>query len=144
MFANRLQKNLKQLGKWARREGVECYRLYDAEAVAEYEKVRQAEPDNQDALLLLGALDNISVVIRNTLFLLWTPDELRGRVSAVNSVFISLSNQMGSFESGTVAQFFGPIFSVVSGGVGTILVVIIVALVWPEIRRLERLSPKGE
>jgi len=91
-------------------------------------------------LFLCGAMDNISVVVRHTLVQLLTPDEKRGRVSAVNSLFIGTSNELGGFESGLVAHLFGPVFSVVSGGVGTILVVIAVALVWPEIRKYGRLD----
>jgi len=91
-------------------------------------------------LFVCGAVDNISVVVRHTLVQLLTPDEKRGRVSAVNSLFIGTSNELGGFESGTVAHWFGPVFSVVSGGVGTILVVIAVALMWPEIRKYGRLD----
>src|SRR6266700_1075807 len=91
-------------------------------------------------LFLCGAMDNISVVVRHTLVQLLTPDEKRGRVSAVNSLFIGTSNELGGFESGLVAHLFGPVFSVVSGGVGTILVVIAVALIWPEIRKYGRLD----
>lgn len=91
-------------------------------------------------LFILGALDNISVVIRSTLMLTQTPDEMRGRVSAVNSVFIGASNELGAFESGSVAALGGPVFAVVSGGIGTLIVVSLVAYVWPEIRRLRRLD----
>lgn len=91
-------------------------------------------------LFLCGAVDNISVVVRHTLVQMLTPDEKRGRVSAVNSLFIGTSNELGGFESGTVAQWLGPVFSVVSGGVGTILVVIAVAWFWPEIRKYGRLD----
>ena len=91
-------------------------------------------------LFLCGAVDNISVVVRHTLVQLLTPDEKRGRVSAVNSLFIGTSNELGGFESGTVAHWFGPVFSVVSGGIGTILVVIAVAVIWPEIRKYGRLD----
>ena len=91
-------------------------------------------------LFICGAVDNVSVVVRHTLVQLLTPDEMRGRVSAVNSLFIGTSNELGGFESGSVANFFGPIFSVVSGGVGTILVVIATALIWPEIRKYGRLD----
>lgn len=91
-------------------------------------------------LFLCGAVDNVSVVIRHTLVQLLTPDEMRGRVSAVNSLFIGTSNELGGFESGLVAHFFGPVFAVVSGGMGTILVVIAVALLWPEIRKYGRLD----
>jgi predicted MFS family arabinose efflux permease len=91
-------------------------------------------------LFVCGAADNISVVVRHTLVQLLTPDEKRGRVSAVNSLFIGTSNELGGFESGFVAHWFGPIFSVVSGGAGTILVVLAVALIWPEVRRFGRLA----
>lgn len=94
------------------------------------------------ALFLSGAIDNISVVIRHVLVQVRTPDALRGRVSAVNSVFIESSNELGGFESGLVAKFFGPIASVVSGGMGTILVVAAVALAWPQIRSLRDLREK--
>ena len=91
-------------------------------------------------LATLGGLDNISVVIRSTLLLTQTPDEMRGRVSAVNSIFIGVSNEMGSFESGTVAGLFGPIFAVVSGGIGTILVVLAIIRVFPEMVSLKTLD----
>ena len=74
------------------------------------------------ALAVAGAADSISVVIRMTLVQLETPDALRGRVSAVNSIFIGASNQLGEFESGATAALFGPVASVVMGGVGTMLV----------------------
>jgi len=91
-------------------------------------------------LFLCGMTDYISVVVRHTLVQLLTPDEMRGRVSAVNSLFIGTSNQMGEFESGLVANYTNSVFAVVSGGVGTILVVIAVAILWPEIRRYKRLD----
>ena len=90
-------------------------------------------------LLILGALDNISVVIRATLVLVRTPDEMRGRVGAVNSLFIGTSNQLGGFESGVTAQLLGPVGSVVLGGIGTILIVVLVAILWPEMWRLSTL-----
>jgi MFS family permease len=91
-------------------------------------------------LALLGALDNISVVIRSTLLLTRTPDSMRGRVNAVHFVFIGISNELGAFESGVAAALFGTIGAVVGGGIGTILVVGAVALLWPEVRRLGRLN----
>jgi MFS family permease len=95
-------------------------------------------------LFACGLTDNVSVVIRNTLVQLLTPDEKRGRVSAVNSLFIGTSNELGGFESGIVAQYFGPVFSVVSGGIGTVLVVIAVASIWPQIRNYGRLDSGPE
>ena len=99
-------------------------------------------------LFLAGALDMVSVVIRHTLIQLWTPDEMRGRVSAVNGMFIGISNELGEFESGTVSHLFerpqdvafGPTVSVVSGGVGTILVVLLTTWLFPDIRRHRRLD----
>jgi len=94
---------------------------------------------------LLGALDNISVVIRHTLMLTRVPDEMRGRASAVNSIFISTSNEMGAFESGSVAKLFGTIPSVVIGGIGTIVVVLAVAWFFPEMRDMTTLdAPTNE
>lgn len=94
-------------------------------------------------LFVLGGLDNISVVIRETLSLLRTPDEMRGRVAAINGLFINSSNQLGGFESGLTAQLFGPTLSVVGGGVGTMVVVLGVTLLWPELRRLTTLREIG-
>lgn len=93
-------------------------------------------------LFLTGAFDIVSVVIRHTLVQLLTPDQMRGRVSAVNSMFIGASNELGGFESGLVAAWFGPTFSVVSGGVGTLVVVALVALAWPQLARYGRLDGK--
>ncbi len=89
---------------------------------------------------LTGALDNISVVVRHTLVQTLTPDHMRGRVSAVNGMFIGASNELGGFESGIVASWFSPTFSVVAGGVGTLLVVGIVAVLCPQLRRYGRLD----
>ncbi len=89
---------------------------------------------------LLGGLDNISVVIRHTLMLTRVPDEMRGRASAVNSIFISTSNEMGAFESGSVAALIGTVPSVVVGGIGTILVVLAVAGIFPEMRDMKTLD----
>ena len=95
-------------------------------------------------LALTGALDNISVVVRHTLVQLLTPDSMRGRVSAVNNIFIGSSNELGAFESGVTAALFGPVISVVGGGIGTILVVMGTALTWPEVRRIGSLhQPAG-
>ncbi len=91
------------------------------------------------ALAASGALDNISVVIRHVLVQNKTPDHLRGRVGAVNSVFIECSNELGGFESGLVAKFFGPVVSVVSGGIGTIVVAAVVCLAIPQVRRMKDL-----
>ena len=87
-------------------------------------------------LFLAGAFDSISMVIRDTLQQMLTPDHLRGRVAAVEHMFVGFSNELGAFESGATAALFGPIASVVGGGVGTLMVVLIVALVWPALSRI--------
>lgn len=91
------------------------------------------------ALFFTGVFDNVSVVIRHSLLQLRTPDEMRGRVTSVNTVFISCSNELGAFESGGVAALFTPVVSVVAGGIGTVLVVVAAAFRWPELRRLDTL-----
>jgi MFS family permease len=91
-------------------------------------------------LFCTGALDNISVIVRHTLVQMLTPDAMRGRVSAVNGMFIGASNELGGFESGMVAAYFTPQFSVVSGGVGTLLVVAVVATVCRQLRHYGRLD----
>ena len=91
-------------------------------------------------LAVIGGLDMVSVVIRHTIAPLVTPDEMRGRVGSITGLFIGTSNQLGGFESGAVAGAFGPVFSVVSGAIGTIIVVIPVAWHWPAIRRLGTLA----
>jgi MFS family permease len=91
-------------------------------------------------LALLGGLDQISVVIRATLMLVQTPDALRGRVAAVQNIFVGASNELGEFESGLAAALFGPIVAVVAGGIGTLLVVALAALIWPEVRRFGKLN----
>jgi len=92
------------------------------------------------ALLLLGASDMVSVIIRGTLVQLSTPDNMRGRVSAVNSLFIGTSNEFGQFESGVTAQWFGVVPAVVLGGVGTLVVIALWAWLFPELRNADRLN----
>jgi len=91
-------------------------------------------------LACLGSCDNISVVVRSTLVQILTPDHMRGRVSALNSLFIGTSNELGAFESGLVANFLGPVFSVVSGGLGTLLIVFGMAWLSPQLRTYGRLD----
>lgn len=95
-------------------------------------------------LFLTGALDNISVVVRHTLMLMLTPDEMLGRVSAVNFIFIGSSNEIGGLESGLAAQLMSPTLSVVAGGIGTMLVVGIWALAFPRLRTLGALTATAE
>jgi MFS family permease len=90
-------------------------------------------------LIFTGVFDNVSVVIRQTLVQLLTPDHLRGRVTAVNQIFIVSSNEVGSFRAGTMASMFGPVVATVAGGVGTVLVVIGVASLFPSLRSLRKL-----
>lgn len=92
------------------------------------------------ALALTGAADSVSVVIRMTLVQLETPDEMRGRVAAVNSIFIGASNQLGEFESGATAALFGPIASVVSGGVGTLLIAAAWLRLFPTLARRDHIA----
>ena len=96
------------------------------------------------ALGVLGAADNVSVVIRHVLVQMRTPDRLRGRVGAVNTMFIECSNELGGFESGVVARYFGPVASVVSGGIGTLVVLAGIAVAVPQLRRLRQIEPLHE
>ncbi|HXM39777.1 MAG TPA: MFS transporter [Bryobacteraceae bacterium] len=91
------------------------------------------------ALALIGACDMVSVIVRHTLVQLSTPDAMRGRVSAVNMVFIGASNEVGQFESGITAQWFGTVPAVVLGGLGTIAVVALWAWRFPALRRVDAL-----
>ncbi|MGI9088226.1 MAG: MFS transporter [Chthoniobacterales bacterium] len=91
-------------------------------------------------LFLTGVFDSVSVVVRHTIIQLLTPDEMRGRISAVNNIFIGTSNELGALESGLTAALFGPVISVVAGGIGTILVVFAVAAKWPETRKIGALD----
>jgi len=93
------------------------------------------------ALAISGAADMFSVVIRQSLVQLETPDDMRGRVGAVNSVFIGASNQLGEFESGTTAALLGPVGSVLLGGFGTLLVVALWWKLFPALAQRDRLQP---
>ncbi len=93
------------------------------------------------ALAISGGADMVSVVIRQTLVQLETPDAMRGRVSAVNSVFIGASNQLGEFESGATAAMLGPVGSVVAGGIGTVLIAVCWRRIFPGLARRDQLAP---
>ena len=95
------------------------------------------------ALVVLGAADVISVVIRSSLVQIETPDEMRGRVSAVNSLFIGTSNQLGEFESGATAALFGTVPAVLIGGIGTLLVVVIWMRLFPQLVHTDSLEKRG-
>ncbi len=91
------------------------------------------------ALAVSGAADSVSVVTRQTLMQLETPDEMRGRVAAVNSIFIGASNQLGEFESGATAALFGPVGSVVFGGLGTLLIAATWIRLFPALAQRDRM-----
>jgi MFS family permease len=93
------------------------------------------------ALILVGACDMVSVIVRHTMVQLATPDEMRGRVSAVNMIFIGASNEVGQFESGLTAQWFGTVPAVVIGGIGTMVVVAAWAWLFPALRQVNELTP---
>src|SRR5215467_13649194 len=96
------------------------------------------------AMVVLGAADVISVVIRSSVVQIGTPDEMRGRVSAVNGLFIGTSNQLGEFESGVTAALFGAVPAVILGGVGTILVALVWMGLFPALRQADTLEASGK
>ena len=96
------------------------------------------------SLLVLGGADMVSVVIRSTLVQLETPDEMRGRVSAANSIFISASNQLGEFESGVTAAWFGAVPAIVVGGIGTLLIIALWMRLFPALRQRQTLDAGGD
>lgn len=94
------------------------------------------------ALILVGASDMVSVTIRETIMQLWTPEEVRGRVNAVNSVFIGASNELGEFRAGTVAHFIGAVPAVVIGGFGAMAVAVIWSRVFPQLREQRQINKR--
>ncbi len=94
------------------------------------------------ALMILGGADMISMVVRSSFVQLETPDEMRGRVSAVNSVFIGTSNQLGEFESGLTAAWFGAVPAVLIGGIGTLVIVLLWIRLFPALYQVDRLSSR--
>jgi MFS family permease len=92
------------------------------------------------ALALMGAADMISVYVRESLIALWTPDHLRGRVNAVNAVFVGASNELGEFRAGTMASVFGAVPAVVIGGIGTLAVAVIWAGSFSQLRKIDTLD----
>ncbi|MBX4926807.1 MFS family permease [Rhizobium binae] len=92
------------------------------------------------ALAVMGAADMVSVYVRESLIALWTPDQLRGRVNAVNMVFVGASNELGEFRAGTMASIFGAVPAVVIGGIGTLVVAAIWASRFPKLRRIDSLD----
>jgi MFS family permease len=96
------------------------------------------------ALMLTGAFDMVSVIVRSTLIQLTTPDDMRGRVSAVNMLFIGASNEVGQFESGITAQWFGPVPAVILGGAGTIAIVVMWNWLFPSLRKVDHLGKENK
>ncbi len=96
------------------------------------------------SLVLVGASDMVSVVVRGTLVQIATPDAVRGRVNAVDMIFIGASNELGEFESGLTAHWFGTVPAVILGGAGTLIVVGLWAWLFPELREADRLTPVEE
>lgn len=92
------------------------------------------------ALFVVGASDTVSVVVRSSLVQLLTPDAMRGRVNAVNSLFIGTSNQLGEFESGMLASLLGPVLTGIVGGVGTIVVVLLWMRIFPDLTKVKTLK----
>jgi MFS family permease len=96
------------------------------------------------ALFMVGATDMVSVIIRATLVQIATPDEMRGRVNAVDMLFIGASNELGEFESGLTAHWFGTVRAVVLGGVGTLIVIALWAWLFPDLRNADKLHTVAE
>ena len=93
------------------------------------------------ALFVLGAADSVSIFVRNNLVQIITPDDMRGRVSAVSSVFVGASNEVGEFESGVTAEWWGVVPAVVVGGIGTIFIAGLFAKIFPQLREVDSLDP---
>lgn len=93
------------------------------------------------ALILMGAADAVSTIIRNTIRQIQTPDHLRGRMTSVNQIFFQGGPQLGEVEAGIVAQFFGVPFAIISGGIGCILGMLLISLKWPQLRKFDRDEP---
>jgi len=93
--------------------------------------------------LLVGSSDMVSVVIRSSVLQLATPPEMRGRVSAVNSLFVGASNELGEFESGLTAQWWGAVRAVVSGGIGSLVVTGLWSVLFPELLGADRLTSES-
>ena len=94
------------------------------------------------ALAMMGALDMVSVFVRETLIQLWTPDDVRGRVNAVNMVFVGASNELGEFRAGVMAAMIGTVAAVTVGGVGTMAIAAIWAKAFPDLRRIQHLESR--
>ncbi len=129
---------LRPLEKRAGARMLWCVAVFGAATIAF--GLSRSFPLSLAALFLVGASDMVSVYVRSALVQLATPDAMRGRVSAVNMVFVGASNELGEFESGVTAQLLGTVPSVVLGGIGTLVVVALWAWGFPALRRVDRLS----
>ncbi|MCC7346163.1 MAG: MFS transporter [Variibacter sp.] len=132
------------LARWPMRQGVgrimyACVAVFGIATIVF--SLSQTLALSMAALVVLGAADLVSVVIRSTLVQLSTPDEMRGRVSAVNSLFIGTSNQLGEFRAGVMAAWLGAVPAVLIGGVGTLLIVAVWTRVFPELFRVDEAQP---
>jgi MFS family permease len=96
------------------------------------------------ALILIGAADSVSTVIRNTIRQLQTPDYIRGRMTGINQIFFTGGPQLGEVEAGAVAQFFGAPFAIVSGGIGCIVAVAWILRRWPQLRTFDGTEPSSQ
>lgn len=105
--------------------------------------VSRSLPLSLAALFIVGASDMVSVVIRSSVLQLATPAEMRGRVSAVNSLFVGASNELGEFESGLTAQWWGAVRAVVIGGIGSMAVTGLWSVFFPSLRRADALTPEA-
>ena len=93
-------------------------------------------------LVIIGATDNVSVIVRSSILQLGTPPQMRGRVSAVNAIFLGTSNEFGEFESGVTAQWMGAVRAVVLGGIGSMMVTGLWAVFFPPLRKVDTLTPE--
>jgi len=93
------------------------------------------------ALIIMGAADAVSTIIRNTIRQLQTPDHMRGRMTAVNQIFFQGGPQLGEVEAGVVAQLFGVPFCLISGGIGCIVGMVLIVVKWPQLRTYDREEP---
>jgi hypothetical protein len=127
-----------------RRAGVKmlvCVAIFGASTILF--GVSRSLPLSLAALFIVGASDMVSVVIRSSVLQLATPAEMRGRVSAVNSLFVGASNELGEFESGLTAQWWGAVRAVIYGGIGSLVVTGLWTVCFPSLRRANALTPES-
>ena len=105
--------------------------------------ISKSLPLSMLALFIVGASDMVSVVIRSSMLQLATPPEMRGRVSAVNSLFIGASNELGEFESGLTAQWWGAVRAVIFGGIGSLVITGVWSALFPDLRKADQLTAES-